>query len=99
MRVIASRSAVRSTARPPRSFVDEGGHMRRLRGALYLTALASIVLVAGACSMSTSDSGAGRTASAAVGDPSGGDWTTYHGTYRSWHYSPLTEINTDNVKK
>jgi PQQ-dependent dehydrogenase (methanol/ethanol family) len=24
---------------------------------------------------------------------------TYHGTYESWHYSPLTQINTDNVKR
>jgi PQQ-dependent dehydrogenase (methanol/ethanol family) len=27
------------------------------------------------------------------------DWLTYHGTYRSWHYSPLDDINTSNVKK
>src|SRR5439155_1400388 len=27
------------------------------------------------------------------------DRTPYHGTYRSCNYSPLTEINTDNVKR
>jgi alcohol dehydrogenase (cytochrome c) len=25
------------------------------------------------------------------------DWLTYHGTYRSYHFSPLDQINTDNV--
>ncbi|HWQ38296.1 MAG TPA: PQQ-binding-like beta-propeller repeat protein [Burkholderiales bacterium] len=27
-----------------------------------------------------------------------GNWMTYHGTYKSWHYSPLNQINTGNVK-
>ncbi len=27
------------------------------------------------------------------------NWMTYHGTYRSWHYSRLAEINTSNVAK
>ena len=26
------------------------------------------------------------------------DWLTYHGTYKSWHYSALDQINTSNVK-
>jgi alcohol dehydrogenase (cytochrome c) len=26
------------------------------------------------------------------------DWLTYHGSFKGWHYSPLKEINTDNVK-
>src|SRR5438045_9609996 len=25
------------------------------------------------------------------------DWLTYHGSYRSYHYSPLAQINTSNV--
>src|SRR6185369_16101229 len=25
------------------------------------------------------------------------DWLTYHGTYKSWHYSGLDQINTSNV--
>src|SRR5215475_12213388 len=25
------------------------------------------------------------------------DWLTYHGTYKSYHYSPLSQINTSNV--
>ena len=30
-------------------------------------------------------------------DKNPNDWLTYHGSYRSWHYSPLDQINTDNV--
>ncbi len=25
------------------------------------------------------------------------DWLTYHGSYKSYHYSPLAQINTNNV--
>ena len=28
-----------------------------------------------------------------------GNWVTYHGSYKSWHYSPLTQINTKTVGK
>jgi alcohol dehydrogenase (cytochrome c) len=28
-----------------------------------------------------------------------GDWLTYHGSYKSWHYSALDQINTKNVSK
>jgi len=28
-----------------------------------------------------------------------GDWTTYHGSYRGWHYSALEQIDTKNVDK
>ena len=72
--------------------------MTTQRTVLHLACLALVVFVAGACSMSTSET-AGGTARASMADSSGNDWTTYHGTYRSWHYSPLTEINTDNVKR
>jgi alcohol dehydrogenase (cytochrome c) len=27
------------------------------------------------------------------------DWLTYHGTYRSYHFSPLDQINADNVNR
>jgi PQQ-dependent dehydrogenase (methanol/ethanol family) len=27
------------------------------------------------------------------------DWLTYHGSYKSWHYSPLDQINAANVGK
>jgi alcohol dehydrogenase (cytochrome c) len=29
----------------------------------------------------------------------GKDWETFHGSYKSWNYSPLNQINTDNVGK
>jgi alcohol dehydrogenase (cytochrome c) len=29
----------------------------------------------------------------------GKDWETFHGSYKSWNYSPLTQINADNVGK
>jgi alcohol dehydrogenase (cytochrome c) len=31
-------------------------------------------------------------------DQQGNDWLMYHQNYKSWHYSPLSEINADNVK-
>jgi PQQ-dependent dehydrogenase (methanol/ethanol family) len=31
-------------------------------------------------------------------DSEPGNWMTYHGTYRSWHYSALSDINAGNVK-
>jgi len=27
------------------------------------------------------------------------DWETYHGSYKGWNFSPLKQINTENVKK
>lgn len=57
-----------------------------------------IALAAGLC---------GANASAAVvdgnrldkADSEPGNWMTYHGTFKSWHYSALDEINTRNVGK
>jgi alcohol dehydrogenase (cytochrome c) len=31
-------------------------------------------------------------------DKTPNDWLTYHGSYKSWQYSPLTDINTGNVR-
>jgi alcohol dehydrogenase (cytochrome c) len=31
-------------------------------------------------------------------DKNPNDWLTYHGSYKSWHYSALDQINTANVK-
>ena len=27
------------------------------------------------------------------------DWETFHGSYKGWNYSPLKQINTENVTK
>ena len=32
-------------------------------------------------------------------DPNPNDWLTYHGTYRSYHFSPLEQINAGNVRQ
>ncbi len=32
-------------------------------------------------------------------DKEPGNWMSYHGGYKSWHYSSLDQINTDNVGK
>jgi PQQ-dependent dehydrogenase (methanol/ethanol family) len=31
-------------------------------------------------------------------DKNSNDWLTYHGSYKSWHYSGLKQVNTGNVK-
>ena len=32
-------------------------------------------------------------------DKTPADWMTYHGSYKSWHYSALDQINAANVKQ
>ena len=32
-------------------------------------------------------------------DQEPGNWMSYHGSYKSWHYSALDQINTGNVSK
>ena len=32
-------------------------------------------------------------------DKTPGDWLTYHGSYKSWHYSAIDQINASNVDK
>src|ERR1700745_1855086 len=34
---------------------------------------------------------------ARIGPAGQNDWLTYHGSYKSYHYSPLSQINTGNV--
>ena len=31
-------------------------------------------------------------------DANAKDWVTYHGSYKSWNYSPLNQINAENVR-
>src|SRR5690349_19260629 len=37
-------------------------------------------------------------ANLANADQNPNDWLTYHGSYKSYHFSPLDQINADNVK-
>lgn len=76
--------------------------MTTQRGMMYLAGLAMMAAVAGGCAMPTSETAATSKAGAVPAtttDGGGSNWTTYHGTYRSWHYSPLTQIDTGNVKR
>ncbi len=57
---------------------------------------ASFVLAAGATAAAQCFAQPVDTARIEAGTP--GDWLTYHGTYRSWHYSPLDQVNASNVK-
>jgi alcohol dehydrogenase (cytochrome c) len=35
----------------------------------------------------------------ALQSPDAKDWLSYHGSYKGWDYSPLNQINADNVKR
>src|SRR5438876_10076807 len=59
--------------------------------AALTAAIASIALAPGA---SAADIDAQRLIDA---DKNPADWLTYHGSYKSWHYSTLDQINADNV--
>jgi len=64
--------------------------------ALGLAALAGCSSDSGKTSMTGQASSAPAMASTDGG--TGKDWTTYHGTWRSYHFSDLNQINTDSVK-
>ena len=68
--------------------------------ALGLAALASgCAQEHGSMAQSSAQPPAATTASASPQDgATGADWTTYHGTWKSYHYSALDQINTGNVK-
>jgi PQQ-dependent dehydrogenase (methanol/ethanol family) len=75
-----------------------GGNTMKGRAAKYTWMLCG---VAAACL-----AGAGMKVSAAEldgnallqADLNPNDWVMYHQSYKSWHYSPLIQINTSNVK-
>ncbi len=69
--------------------------------ALSLAALASACTQehGGMAQSSTQAQAPATTAASASQDgATGADWTTYHGTWKSYHYSALDQINTGNVK-
>ena len=59
-------------------------------GALVATAFVGLTTSAGAADVTHQ-----RLLDA---DKNPADWLTYHGTYKSWHYSGLDQINTSTVK-
>ena len=79
--------------------------MRDSSKGLILTAL-GLAALAGGCSQSNTSNAPSSAATqvamasstASTEGASGKDWTTYHGTYNSYHFSSLDQINTGNVK-
>src|SRR5258705_12902984 len=66
------------------------------RSQLCLAVLISLgALVGAGASAAAAEIDAKRLAAA---DKNPADWLTYHGTYKSWHYSGLDQINASNVK-
>jgi hypothetical protein len=71
--------------------------MKRWYEGLGITArMAAVVVLAGLTAQAWGEVTYERIKNA---DKYPGDWLTYHGSYRSWHYSALDQINTKNVSK
>ena len=62
-----------------------------------LTACATIALASALGH--ASPAGAVDPAQLAAADQNPNDWLTYHGSYKSYHYSLLDQINADNIKQ
>src|SRR5215468_10645878 len=58
-----------------------------------------LLLLSAAASLATVLAVPALSADVDVAKESPGDWLTYHGTYRSYHFSPLDQINAGNVKQ
>src|SRR5713226_7260199 len=81
---------------------EETRAMREMcRGFAFPLALGLAALASG-CSSESNTSGSMPATSTAMATPSDGasgkDWPTYHGTYKSYHFSSLDQINSGNVK-
>jgi glucose dehydrogenase len=59
----------------------------------------SASLLAATISLVAGLSGGASAADWDLSKDSPGDWLTYHGTYKSYHFSPLDQINASNVKQ
>lgn len=65
----------------------------RLEGAFAASLLMAAALVVGAASPAS----AVDPERLLFAEKEPQNWLTYHGTYKGWHHSPLTQINTENV--
>src|SRR5579883_2892552 len=78
--------------------------MREFSRTLTISLALGVAALASACTQERGGAAqttaqASAAAAGAVSDgATGADWTTYHGTWRSYHYSALDQINTGNVK-
>jgi alcohol dehydrogenase (cytochrome c) len=70
-----------------------------VRNSLMTTTAMYVAAVAIMCAGWASPSSAQDASALANADKNGKDWLSYHGSYLSWHYSPLGQINTDNIGK
>ena len=68
--------------------------MKKLNKAWALSAIAASVLAMGSAFAADVDGTRIQNA-----DKEPGNWMTYHGSYKSYHYSGLEQINTSNVGK
>src|SRR6266704_4320134 len=59
--------------------------------------LAVSVALAISATLAASSAFAQRVDTARIEAGGQNDWLTYHGSYKSYHYSPLAQINTSNV--
>src|SRR5690349_3519206 len=59
--------------------------------------MTSFVSAAAALTLSASVASAQSVDTARIEAGGQNDWLTYHGSYKSYHYSPLAQINTNNV--
>jgi len=62
-------------------------------------AASAALLAAGLCAASFAGAAELNGERLVQADKEPGNWLTYHGTYKSWHYSPLSQINIANVSK
>jgi PQQ-dependent dehydrogenase (methanol/ethanol family) len=68
---------------------------------ITLTMAVSLVALLGACAQENQAGNAPPSnppPTVSMDGAAGKDWTTYHGTWRSYHFSSLDQINTDTVK-
>jgi len=72
---------------------DQGGYPMTRSWHVAALSLASLLLTGAAATAAEID--AKRLISA---DKEADNWLTYHGSYKSWHYSALAEINSKNVR-
>jgi alcohol dehydrogenase (cytochrome c) len=68
---------------------------------ITLTMTVSVVALLGACAErkeASSPPASSPPPAVSMDGAAGKDWTTYHGTWRSYHFSSLDQINADTVK-
>src|SRR5262245_43769748 len=95
-RVLVERSCI--------STMQTGGHMSMRRNWKTSASMLPALLLAGTAAMAQAPQAPNPTAAmtpvtdAMLRDPPASDWLMWRRTYNGWGYSPLDQINKDNVK-